>query len=106
MNPKLMAVWLLFPCDSTVVEDLTARTTTVISCPDTFGEAAGPFLAKGPPPPVASAPKPQAEAPFRKPILENSNKLSFQYEERKRAEAVKVATPPKKKKKRKKKRRR
>jgi hypothetical protein len=54
VKPVLMAIWLLHPCDSTVVTDHAARTTTVIACPDTFGEAAGPFLAEGwkPPPPV------------------------------------------------------
>jgi len=98
MTPKLMAVWLLFPCDSTIAHDYAMRTTTVIACPNTFGEAAGPFLAEGwKPPPVALAPKPQAEAPFRKPV--------FKYEERKKAEAKKVAATPKKKKRKKKRRR-
>jgi hypothetical protein len=61
MKPVLITVWLLMPCESPVVIDPAARTTTVIACPNTFREAAGPFLAEGWTPPkaeqVAAAPK-------------------------------------------------
>lgn len=59
MKPVLVAVWFLIPCVSEASVDHVSRTTTIQSCPDTFREAAGPFLAEGwrPPEKVASANK-------------------------------------------------
>ena len=62
-----VAVWLLLPCDSPVTTDHVARVTTVQSCPQTFGEAAGPFLAKGwKPPQGVSAPVKKTKKKRRK----------------------------------------
>ena len=64
MKPVLITVWLLMPCESPVVIDPAARTTTVIACPNTFREVAGPHLAEGLPP---QAEKPAAvERPKQK----------------------------------------
>ena len=56
MKPVLVAIWILTPCVSEFTVDHVNRTTIVETCPYTFREAAGPFLAEGwrPPEKVAS----------------------------------------------------
>jgi hypothetical protein len=64
MKSPLIVVWLLLPCDSTVIEDRTTNTTTVIACPNTFREGAGPYLAEGWTPPAVK--KQEASVPKKK----------------------------------------
>jgi hypothetical protein len=75
-----VAVWLLLPCDSPVTTDHVARVTTVQSCPQTFGEAAGPFLAKGWRPPQGAsasvAPPTKAVVPAKKKVTSKKVKKS------------------------------
>ena len=66
MKPVLIAVWLIAPCNSPVVEDPTARTTTVIACPNTFRESAGPHLAEGWTPPKAEKALAVSKQPIKK----------------------------------------
>lgn len=93
MKPVLVAVWFLLPCDSTVVEDHTTRTTTAIACPNTFREAAGPFLAEGW--------KPPAVPPFRQGATRTSEMPSYVYKDKPTVKKVKKTIKKKKKKKRK-----
>lgn len=68
MNPApFVAVWLLIPCSSEVTTDPVTKVTTAEVCPYTFGEAAGPFLAKGwKPPQGVSAPVKKTKKKRRK----------------------------------------
>lgn len=66
MNPApLIAVWMLLPCSSEVTTDPVTRVTTAEVCPYTFGEAAGPFLAKGWRPPQGASTPVQAKKPSK-----------------------------------------
>jgi hypothetical protein len=55
VKTALVAVWLVLPCTSPAVHDRDINTTTVYSCPNTFGEADGPFVAEGRGSPAAQA---------------------------------------------------
>jgi hypothetical protein len=63
----------MLPCVSPVVHDRDTSTTIAYSCPNTFGEADGPFVAEGRGSPAAQA-APTKPTVKKKPVKKKKKK--------------------------------